>query len=49
MLAKTTFNVEPLEVSYIPNYVITLGGADKTQPTEEEADVIRQIASITDY
>lgn len=49
MLAKTTFNVEPLEVSYIPNYVITLGGADKTQPTEEEAKLIKQIASITDY
>lgn len=46
--AKTTFDIDPLTVTYLPSYTTSIG-ADKVMPTEAEASVIKQVVHDVEY
>lgn len=47
-LAKTSFNINPNDVTYLPSYVTTIG-TDKVMPTVEEANLIKTIVNNISY
>lgn len=48
MMAKTSFNIDPLTVTYLPSYTTSIG-TDKVMPTEVEASVIKQVVHDVEY
>ena len=49
LLARATFNINPLEVNYLPSFKIDIDEYDKRQPNKKEANIIKKIASEIDY
>lgn len=46
--AKTTFGIDPLDVTYLPNYSVS-SGADRVMPTLDEASIIKQVVHDIEY